>query len=109
MLLNLDLSALVRDVMLRNDPEGVDLRYPGRKKIKRAVLSGHGIWQELHCDGHEKLGQQALMMGSVGLPFYGMKDRWGVAMLYLRVLPNDRLAAAIGHAYLDFVEDYGGQ
>jgi hypothetical protein len=94
--------------MLLNDPEGVDSRFPGKKKIKRAVLSGHGIWQELHCDGHEKLGKQALMMGSVGLSIYGMKDRWSNAILYLQCIPNDRLADAIGHAYLDFVEGYGG-
>lgn len=94
--------------MLLNDPEGVDSRFPGKKKIKRAVLSGHGIWQELHCDGHEKLGKQALMMGSVGLPIYGMKDRWSNAILYLQCIPNDHLADAIGHAYLDFVEGYGG-
>jgi hypothetical protein len=95
--------------MFHNDLEGVDLHFPGKKKIKRAVLQGHGIWQEVHCDGHEKLGRQALMMGPVGLPIYGMKDHWAIAALYLKVLPNDRLADAIGHAYLDFVEDYGSK
>ncbi|KAF7975358.1 hypothetical protein HWV62_9675 [Athelia sp. TMB] len=93
-------------VMLLNDPEGVDSRYPGRKKIKRTVLTGHSIWQEVHCDGHEKLGKLALMMGSVGLPIYGMKEHWADAILYLKVLPNDRLADAIRHVYLDFVEGY---
>lgn len=90
--------------MLLNDPKGINLHYPGRKKIKCAVLMGQGIWQEVHCDGHEKLGKQALMMGYVGLPIYGMKEHWADAILYLKVLPNDHLADAIGHAYLDFVE-----
>lgn len=95
--------------MLLNDSSGVDSRFPGKKDVRRRGLTGHGIFQEHHCDGHEKLGKQALMMGPVGLPIYGIKDHWGMAIVYLRVLPNDRLADAIGHAFLDFVEDYGGK
>ncbi|KAJ6477985.1 hypothetical protein DFH09DRAFT_1253423 [Mycena vulgaris] len=69
---------IARETMLLNDPDGVDARYPGRKKIKRAQLKAHGTWQEIHCDGHEKLGALALQMGDVGLPIYGMKDKWGM-------------------------------
>ncbi|KAJ7156781.1 hypothetical protein C8R46DRAFT_1004518 [Mycena filopes] len=98
---------IVRETMLLNDPDGVDARYPGRKKIKRAQLKAHGIWQELHCDGHEKLGALALQMGGVGLPIYGMKDKWGGQILYLAVIPDDRHADVIGHVFLDFVEMYG--
>ncbi|KAJ7239109.1 hypothetical protein C8J57DRAFT_1246149 [Mycena rebaudengoi] len=67
---------IVRETMLLNDPDGVDARYPSRKKIRRAQLKAHGTWQEIHCDGHEKLGSLALQMGGVGLPIYGMKDKW---------------------------------
>ncbi|KAJ7769521.1 hypothetical protein B0H16DRAFT_1661037 [Mycena metata] len=98
---------IVRETMLRNDSDSVDARYPGRKKIKRAQLKAHGTWQEIHCDGHEKLGALALQMGGVGLPIYGMKDKWGAEILYLSVIPDDRNADVIGHVFLDFVETYG--
>ncbi|KAJ7881943.1 hypothetical protein B0H13DRAFT_2235512 [Mycena leptocephala] len=86
-----------------NDPDGVDARYPGRKKIKRAQLKAHGTWQEIHCDGHEKLGALALQMGGVGLPIYGMKDKF----LYMVVIPDERHSDVIGHVFLDFIELYG--
>ncbi|KAJ6524658.1 hypothetical protein DFH09DRAFT_1250808 [Mycena vulgaris] len=98
---------IVRETMLLNDPDGVDARYPGRKKIKRAQLKVHGTWQEIHCDGHEKLGALALRMGGVGLPIYGMKDKWGSEILYLSVIPDDRHSDVIGHVFLDFIEEYG--
>ncbi|KAJ7718982.1 hypothetical protein B0H14DRAFT_3629712 [Mycena olivaceomarginata] len=98
---------IIRETMHLNDPDGVDARYPGRKKIKRAQLKAHGTWQEIHCDGHEKLGALALQMGGVGLPIYGMKDKWGAEILYLVVIPDDRHSDVIGHVFLDFVELYG--
>ncbi|KAJ7196537.1 hypothetical protein GGX14DRAFT_376004 [Mycena pura] len=98
---------IIRQTMLHNDPDSVDARYPGRKKIKRAQLKAHGTWQEVHCDGHEKLGALALQMGGVGLPIYGMKDKWGGEIFYLAVIPDDRHSDAIGHVFLDFVEMYG--
>ncbi|KAJ7894284.1 hypothetical protein B0H14DRAFT_3081334 [Mycena olivaceomarginata] len=98
---------IIRETMHLNDPDGVDARYPGRKKIKRAQLKAHGTWQEIHCDSHEKLGALALQMGGVGLPIYGMKDKWGAEILYLVVIPDDRHSDVIGHVFLDFVELYG--
>ncbi|KAJ7789541.1 hypothetical protein B0H14DRAFT_3094900 [Mycena olivaceomarginata] len=94
--------------MFLNDPEGVDARYPGRKKIKRTQLTAHSTFQEVHCDGHEKLGALTLQMGGVALPTYGVKDKWGDAVLYLKVIPNDRDSDVIGHVFLDFFELYGG-
>ncbi|KAF8508282.1 hypothetical protein JB92DRAFT_3121039 [Gautieria morchelliformis] len=44
--------------------------------------------------------------GGVGLPIYGLKDKYSSAIQWLVVLPNERLAAAIGHLYLDFVEGF---
>jgi hypothetical protein len=96
-------SRIVRETMLANDPDGVDARYPGRKKVKRVRL------QELHCDGHEKLGALALKMGGVGLPIYGMRDKWSGGLLDMEVVRNDRLADIIGHVFLDFIERYGGE
>ncbi|KAJ6484711.1 hypothetical protein C8R45DRAFT_829557, partial [Mycena sanguinolenta] len=98
---------IIRQTMLLNDPDAVDARYPGRKKIKRAQLKAHGTFQEVHCDGHEKLGALALQMGGVALPIYGMKDKWGGEILYLVVIPDDRHADVIGHVFLDFIELYG--
>ncbi|KAJ7197874.1 hypothetical protein C8J57DRAFT_1442623 [Mycena rebaudengoi] len=101
-------SRIVRETMLLNDPDGVDARYPGRKKIRHAQLKAHGTWQEIHCDGHEKLGSLALQMGGVGLPIYGMKDKWGGEILDLSVIPDDRNADVIAHVFLDFIETYRG-
>ncbi|KAF7367046.1 hypothetical protein MSAN_00963800 [Mycena sanguinolenta] len=98
---------IIRETMLLNHPKDVDARYPRRKKIKRAQLKAHGTWQEIHCNGHEKLGALALQMGGVGLPIYGMKDEWGDGILYLVVVPDDRNPDAIGHVVLDFIELYG--
>ncbi|KAJ7678934.1 hypothetical protein DFH06DRAFT_1465163 [Mycena polygramma] len=76
-------------------------------RIQRVQLKAHGTWQELYCDGHEKLGSLALQMGGVGLPIYGMKDKWGGEILYLVVIPDDRHSDVIGHVFLDFIELYG--
>jgi hypothetical protein len=45
-------------------------------------------------------------MGGVGLNIYGIKDQWSSYILWLVVVPNNRLAATIGHVYLDCVERY---
>jgi len=45
-------------------------------------------------------------MGGVGLPIYRLKDKFSSAFLVLRVIPNERLAATIGHLYLDFITSY---
>ncbi|KAJ7774455.1 hypothetical protein B0H14DRAFT_3095915 [Mycena olivaceomarginata] len=79
-----------------------------QKKIKRTQLTAHSTFQEVHCDGHEKLGALTLQMGGVALPIYGVKDKWGDAVLYLKVIPNDRDSDVIGHVFLDFFELYGG-
>lgn len=95
--------------MLANDPDGVDARYPGQKKVKRVRLQAHGTWQELHCDGHEKLGALVLKMRGVGLPIYGMRDKWSGALLDMEVVCNDHLVDIIGHVFLDFIKHYGSE
>jgi hypothetical protein len=60
-------------------------------------------------DGHEKLSSKALKMGPASIPIYGAREKYSGAMLHLVCLPNARLAAAIRHLYLDFVETYEGR
>ncbi|KIO15506.1 hypothetical protein M407DRAFT_247215, partial [Tulasnella calospora MUT 4182] len=43
-------------------------------------------------------------MGPVGLPIYGMKDKWTSHVPLLVTAPNVQTEAAIAHLYLDFVE-----
>ncbi|KAJ7198535.1 hypothetical protein GGX14DRAFT_374113 [Mycena pura] len=90
------------------DPEGPARRFPGRKRtVKvRGQLKALGVMEEVHCDGHEKLGAKALKMGQVGIPIYGFRDHTGMFQ-YLTVVPNDRDEMTIGHTYLDFVEERG--
>lgn len=70
-------------------------------------LHAVGPWHEIHADGHEKLDYKALEMGSaISIPIYAFQDKWSGVPLYLVVVPNDRLGAAIGHIYLDMVAEY---
>ncbi|KAJ7826517.1 hypothetical protein B0H13DRAFT_2241110 [Mycena leptocephala] len=100
----------VRQLMHELQPLGAEHRYPGHKnkKIYRHPLSALGPFHEVSSDGHEKLGKQALKMGDVGLPIYGWKDKWTTYLLKLVVVPNCRTNAAIGHLFLDFLEEIEG-
>ena len=92
-------------------PLGFDARFPGKHKsaIPRTALNANGPFHKISCDGHEKLGKQALDMGDIALPIYGYKDKWTDTMLFLRFVPNSRTAAAIGHLFLDHIETTGGE
>jgi len=74
--------------------------------IDRIPLDCLGPWHQLHWDGHEKLGAQALDMGDVALPIYAGKDQFSSFVPVMRVIPNDRIAKTIGHFFLDTVEEY---
>lgn len=91
-------------------PEGFDVRFPGkvRPKIPRGTLTAIGPYHEVSADGHEKIAQQALKMGEVGISIYGWKDKWSSAALWVVAVPDCRSAGAIGHLYLDFIERIGG-
>ena len=65
-----------------------------------------GPWHQLHWDGHEKIGSQALDMGGVGLPVCVGKDQFSSFVPIMQVLPNVRLGNTIGHLFLDMVENY---
>ncbi|KAJ7872004.1 hypothetical protein B0H14DRAFT_3131698 [Mycena olivaceomarginata] len=85
-----------------------EMRRPGRRKgpKKRSALNAIGIFQEIHVDGHEKLGEKALRIGpGIGIDIYGMRDHVG-KILWLVVVPNSRLSDTIGHVFLDMVSIY---
>jgi hypothetical protein len=92
-------------------PEGFTLREPGSKKklLPRVALLSFGPFHEISADGHEKLNAQALRMGDISLPIYAYRDKWSGFILKLLLLPDSRLSGAIGHVYLDLVEEYGGR
>jgi hypothetical protein len=101
------LRNFVRNTMKEYAPEGALLRKPGGKsKIARKSLKIVGPWQEIHADGHEKLDSKALMMGPVGIGIYGFRQHVGFIQ-YLKVVPNARSSAVVGHLYLDMIEDAG--
>lgn len=96
--------------MHANDPGGAQLRAPApRGKIPRKTLNAIGPLHEVHCDGHEKFSSMALGLGPVGIPIYGMRDKWSGYILSLVAVPNARKAGTIGHLYLDLLEKYGGR
>ncbi|KAK7007188.1 hypothetical protein R3P38DRAFT_3598997 [Favolaschia claudopus] len=85
-----------------------DMRRPGRRTgpKKRGALDAIGIFQEIHVDGHEKLGEKGLKMGDgIGIDIYGARDHVG-KLLWLVVVPNARLSDTIGHVFLDMVTEY---
>jgi hypothetical protein len=88
--------------------EEFDQRFVGSKTaIDRVPLDCLGPWHQLHWDGHEKLGAQALDMGGVALPIYAGKDQFSSFVPVMRVIPNSRLGETIGHFFIDFAEEYG--
>lgn len=92
-------------------PEGFEMRYPGRKKasIVRKALEALGPFHQISSDGHEKVAELALQMGSgVGIGIYGHKDKWTDFIVSLSALPENRSAVAIGHHHLDVMEKIGG-
>jgi len=102
---------IVRAVMHEHYPSGFDLRFPGKTKkpIRRVPLFSLGPFHEVSADGHEKIGQQALMMGDIGLPIYAYKDKWSDTLCFMKLVRDARKPGPIGHVYLDFVTEIGGQ
>lgn len=96
--------------MLEHRPNGFDQRFPGRKKnkIPRKGLTAIGPLHEVSADGHEKMGVEGLKMGDIGLPIYAYKDKWTADALKIIVVPDCRSAGAIGHLFLDFIQEMGG-
>ncbi|KAJ7074927.1 hypothetical protein B0H15DRAFT_792575, partial [Mycena belliarum] len=98
----------IRAVMKDNAPGAAKRRYPGNKdKIARKNLTAQGVYQEFHCDGHEKLASSALKMGPVGISIYGFRDKGSGTAVTLRAVPDARHSVVICHLYLDQVEECG--
>jgi hypothetical protein len=97
--------------MQEHFPGGPGKRYPGQKKprINRQPLSALGPYHEVAADGHEKIGALALQMGGLGLPIYAYRDKWTGRLAKMDVVPDCRSAGAVGHLYLDLLEQLGGQ
>jgi hypothetical protein len=89
-------------------PEGLTARFPGSHKIRRSALESIGPFHQDHQNGHDKLNAQALRMGDVSLPIYGIKDQWSSFIKHLVTIPDNRLATTVGHVQLDCVEMYNG-
>ena len=87
-------------------PEGLAHQFPGAAHIPRTPLSAVGPNYQHHGNGHKKLNAQALGfgIGRVSLNIYRIKDQGSSFILFLVVVPNNRLATTIGHIYLDCVE-----
>ncbi|KAG6836326.1 hypothetical protein H0H93_009076 [Arthromyces matolae] len=81
-------------------------RFPGGQKVHRSALHAIGPWHQDHSDGHDKLNAQALKMGDVALPIYGIRDQWSGLVKHLVTVPDNRLATTIGHVHLDCIETY---
>lgn len=97
-----------REQLHDNFEHEFDQRMIGSKDgIMRVPLDCLGPWHQLHWDGHEKLGSQALDMGGVGLPIYAGKDQYSAFVPIMWVIPNVRLGTNIGHLFLDMVEQFG--
>ena len=101
---------MIRQVMSQHFPEGAEKRFLGYKKpkVSRQALYALGPFHEIAGDGHEKLGALALQMGGIGLPIYGYRDKWSGKLLKINVVPDCRSAGAVGHLYLDLIEEIGG-
>ncbi len=94
--------------MRENFPHGADIRFPGKHvpRPRGHLRLGDGVFQEVHCDGHEKLNSKALRMGSVSIDIYGMRCHSSGKILFEVVVPNARCSSTVGHIYLDFVAKY---
>lgn len=103
---DLFISDFIREVMATFAPEALSRRFPGANRINRSALVAIGPNHQHHADGHDKLNAQALNMGGVSLPIYGIKDQWASLILHCIVIPNNRLATTIGHVHLDEVEKH---
>ncbi len=99
----------MRNIQKLLQENGAQNRLPGKHAQKpRGHLTAIGVFQEVHCDGHEKLSQRALEIGDgIGIDIYGMRDHTG-RIHRLKVVPNARNSDTIGHFYLDFAEEYKG-
>ncbi|ESK87185.1 hypothetical protein Moror_5856 [Moniliophthora roreri MCA 2997] len=97
-------------IMLKSFSHGAKMRFPGKQKprpLQGKLQRGDGPFHEVHCDGHEKLNQQALCMGEVSIDQYRMRDHSSGRILSQVVVPNAQCSSTVAHIYLDYIEKYG--
>ncbi|KAJ6620215.1 hypothetical protein B0H10DRAFT_1946268 [Mycena sp. CBHHK59/15] len=89
---------MVHKIMVEHFPLGFDTRFSGKRKtaIPPVALTAMGPFHEVSCDGHEKLGKQALDMGDIGLPIYGYKDTWSGTLLSIPLQMTTDKGSEIG-------------
>jgi hypothetical protein len=97
--------------MQKHFPEGLEKRYPGQKKprVNWQPLSALVSYHEVATDGHEKIGTLALLIGGLGLPIYAYRDKWTGWLAKMDVVPDCHSARAVGHLYLDLLEQLSSQ
>lgn len=103
-------SDTVREIMRTNARDGFQFRWSGRrKKLQRKNLVSLGVFHEVNMDGHEKLSSQALKMGPASIPIYAGREKYSGAILRMECVPDARQSIAVGHFYIDLIEDYGDE
>ena len=91
----------VRRVMLLHEPEELDRRDPGAKKIHRTPIVPVGIHERWSGDGHDKLYK-------IGFPIWAVADFATGNTLGAWVLPSNRFAVLVAYLFLTLVEKYKG-
>jgi len=85
----------------RIDPVAVLYRRLGSKKRTRVSLTADGPHHQWSIDGHDKLTK-------LGMPIYGIRDKWTGYLISLEIVPNNRRSATVAQLYLNCVLEYGG-
>lgn len=100
-------STELRTILHDHFDHEFESRFVGKQRVRnhRTPLYSLGPWHEEHSDGHEKLAEQGLNIGSgIHLPIYATKDQFSSWLHALVVMPNVRNQNAMAHFYLDLIE-----
>ena len=103
------ISHVICQTMHDHFPQGFEEWYPGKwtTLVPQQGLTTLGPFYEICSDGHEKLGKQVLQMENVGISIYAWKDKWSGCLLKFVVTPDCCSAGAVGHLFLDLLEQLG--
>jgi hypothetical protein len=91
----------VTESLRRMDPVALLWRAPGARDRPRVPLTALGPHQQWSIDGHDKLT-------GLGLPIYGIRDKWSGYVLSLKIVPNNRMMDTVALLFIDTVKDFGG-
>jgi hypothetical protein len=87
--------------MLLHEPEELDRRNPGAKKIHRTPIVPVGIHEQWSGDGHDKVYK-------IGFPIWAVADFATGNTLGAWVLPSNQFAVLVAYLFLTLVEKYKG-